>query len=272
MKSTCRPPFSQQNLRQFQSPQCFLPHLTWQLRHYRHNRRLPRSQNACPPSLARQRYLSTTAFLTEDQTVTLNDSLDSDEEPPYLTPEQAQSLTQLHVGNVYNLGVVRDSRALAAALRSDASAGVDPASLAWREARYGINRVARPSAATFLELLGEALDEFTVKILLAAGASSLGLEFLIASREGKGADWIEGASILAAVVVVVMVTAGNNWQKEQQFRALQEVQSDTCVRCVRGGRELELSVHDVLVGDLLVVETGDVLCADGVLVSGSDIK
>lgn len=44
------------------------------------------------------------------------------------------------------------------------------------------------------------------------------------------------------------------------------------VRAIRGGREQSLPVRDVLVGDLLLVEAGDILCADGVLVSGSEMK
>lgn len=41
---------------------------------------------------------------------------------------------------------------------------------------------------------------------------------------------------------------------------------------MRNGREVQLRSSTVLVGDLLLVETGDILCADGVLVAGADIK
>jgi len=44
------------------------------------------------------------------------------------------------------------------------------------------------------------------------------------------------------------------------------------VRAVRGGREVELSVRSVVVGDLLLLEAGDILCADGVLVDGYDLR
>jgi Ca2+ transporting ATPase len=75
-----------------------------------------------------------------------------------------------------------------------------------------------------------------------------------------------------AVCVVVLVTAVNNYQKERQFRMLQAVSSDVTVRAIRNGREVELPVRDVLVGDLLLVETGDILCTDGILVAGCDVK
>ena len=44
------------------------------------------------------------------------------------------------------------------------------------------------------------------------------------------------------------------------------------VRALRQGREVELPVREVLVGDLLLVETGDILCTDGLLVAGCDVK
>ncbi len=41
---------------------------------------------------------------------------------------------------------------------------------------------------------------------------------------------------------------------------------------IRGGEERSVSTHSLLVGDVLVVETGDILPADGVLVAGEDLK
>lgn len=192
-----------------------------------------------------------------------------------LSADEAQSLSQLQIGNVYELGVVDSPAELAAGLETDLVAGLDPTAsgaLAARAAKYGTNSVPSPPTASFLELLLEALDEFTVKVLLGAGSASLGLEFWISKNDGSSPNWIEGASILAAVAVVTLVTAGNNYQKEKQFKALQEVQKEETVRAVRGGREVCLRTSAVLVGDLLLVETGDILCADGVLVSGVDIK
>jgi magnesium-transporting ATPase (P-type) len=116
------------------------------------------------------------------------------------------------------------------------------------------------------------LNEFTVLTLIGAGGVSLVLELWLAAKEGRDANVIESVSILAAVVVVVLVSAGNNWQKERQFRALEEVQSKSVVRAIRDGVEISLPVERVVVGDLLMLETGDILCADGVLVRGFNIR
>lgn len=56
-----------------------------------------------------------------------------------------------------------------------------------------------PREATFLQLAAEALQDFTVLVLLAAGGLSLGLELLVhGGGSGGEPSWIEGASILAA--------------------------------------------------------------------------
>jgi hypothetical protein len=48
-------------------------------------------------------------------------------------------------------------------------------------------------------------------------------------RTDKKTGWIEGASILGAIFIVVMVTAVNDYQKEQQFRQLNAVKDDVMV-------------------------------------------
>ncbi len=44
---------------------------------------------------------------------------------------------------------------------------------------------------------------------------------MCSGEEENHADWIEGLAILLAVVIVVFVTAFNDWTKEKQFRGLQ---------------------------------------------------
>ena len=70
-----------------------------------------------------------------------------------------------------------------------------------------------------------AAQDVTVLVLLGAGVLSLVLNLAV---EG-GDSWIEGAAIMAAVAVVVLVTAVNNYQKEAQFRELNKLNEDTQV-------------------------------------------
>ena len=46
-------------------------------------------------------------------------------------------------------------------------------------------------------------------------------------EEDHASDWIEGVAILIAVIIVVLVTAFNDWSKEKQFRGLQVSRQQT---------------------------------------------
>ncbi|XP_014668842.1 PREDICTED: plasma membrane calcium-transporting ATPase 3-like [Priapulus caudatus] len=96
----------------------------------------------------------------------------------------------------------------------------------------------------------------------------------LAEDEGESkAGWIEGVAILVSVVVVVLVTAFNDYTKEKQFRGLQsriEHEHKFCV--IRGGEVIQLLVGDIVVGDICQVKYGDLLPADGILIQGNDLK
>ena len=78
----------------------------------------------------------------------------------------------------------------------------------------------------------------------------------------KGLDWIEGLAIIVAVVVVVLVTALNDWSKERQFRGLKTSVNKQHTFCVvRDAQTTELAVADIVVGDVCVIKYGNVRAA-----------
>jgi len=135
-----------------------------------------------------------------------------------------------------------------------------------RKQRFGENKVPRKDPATFLELIVESLEDFMVRVLIVAGVVSLILETV----ENPSIGWINGVAILLAVAIVALVTATNNYQKEKQFRALEDKEEQKCV-VVRNGGEQIILAEDVLVGDIMVIKTGDAIIADALFISGADL-
>ncbi|VDM72819.1 unnamed protein product [Strongylus vulgaris] len=87
------------------------------------------------------------------------------------------------------------------------------------------------------------------------------------------AGWIEGVAILVAVIVVVLVTALNDWSKEKQFRGLQsKIETEHKFSVIRGGQPIDVVVNDLVVGDVARVKYGDLLPADGILIQSNDLK
>ncbi|KAG0364675.1 hypothetical protein BGZ54_007279, partial [Gamsiella multidivaricata] len=83
--------------------------------------------------------------------------------------------------------------------------------------------------------------------------------------------WIEGVAILAAVAAVVFTNAINDYQKERQFRKLNAKKDDRSVKLLRDGREQEVNIKEVQVGDVLLMEPGDLLAVDGIILKSHNI-
>ena len=107
-----------------------------------------------------------------------------------------------------------------------------------------------------------------LRVLCVAAIFSLVLGI---ATEGLEHGWYEGTSILAAVVIIVTVTSGNNWIKEQQFKKLNEVAERKYVNVIRNNDVFNVSVYDLLVGDIQLVETGEIISVDGLVVESHNI-
>ena len=85
-------------------------------------------------------------------------------------------------------------------------------------------------------------------------------------------DWVEGVAIMVAILIVVSVGSLNDWQKERQFRVLNMKKEDRLVKVIRDGGERQIDVHQVVVGDVVLLEPGEVIPCDGVFLSGHNVR
>jgi Ca2+-transporting ATPase len=107
-------------------------------------------------------------------------------------------------------------------------------------------------------------------MLIIAAFISLGVGM---GTEGPETGFKDGLAVLIAVMVVVAITAVNDYQKERQFRRLNDVKNDRTVTVLRGEDKRErISIYDLLVGDVVIIDTGDIIPADGVFLSGESMR
>ena len=79
---------------------------------------------------------------------------------------------------------------------------------------------------------------------------------MIAVEEDEHPAWIEGAAILIAVIIVVLVTAFNDWSKEKQFRGLQDrIEGEQTFSVIRGGQAAQVQIGNLVVGDIIQVSS-----------------
>uniref|UniRef100_A0A0A9W7X9 Calcium-transporting ATPase n=1 Tax=Lygus hesperus TaxID=30085 RepID=A0A0A9W7X9_LYGHE len=146
--------------------------------------------------------------------------------------------------------------------------------LAHRREVFGSNTIPPKKSKTFLKLVWEALQDATLIILEISAVISLVLSLYSGSQDDEeGHGWIEAVAILVSVVVVVFVTAINDYTKEKQFRGLQnKIEGEHKFSVIRSGSAELISVADLVVGDIIQIKYGDLLPADGILVQSNDLK
>eukprot|EP00882_Tetradesmus_deserticola_P028259 GHRQ01031469.1.p1 GENE.GHRQ01031469.1~~GHRQ01031469.1.p1 ORF type:complete len:192 (+),score=37.16 GHRQ01031469.1:270-845(+) len=87
-------------------------------------------------------------------------------------------------------------------------------------------------------------------------------------EQRKEGEWIEGIAIWVAVAIVIMVGAGNDYQKDLQFRKLNAQKDVIEVTVTRAGQTVMVKNTDLVVGDVYLVNMGDKVVADGIMIDG----
>jgi Ca2+-transporting ATPase len=146
-----------------------------------------------------------------------------------------------------------------------------------RKRVYSDNRLPVRKPKNIFQLAWIAYNDKVLLLLTAAAIISLALglyqTFGVAHEPGEPkVEWIEGVAIIAAIAIVVVVGAANDWQKERQFVKLNRKKDDRTIKVVRSGKLREISVYDIFVGDVVNLEAGDMIPVDGILIQGHGIK
>ena len=140
-----------------------------------------------------------------------------------------------------------------------------------REEVYGSNKVFVEPVPPFCAYVWEALEDMMVRILIICAIVQIVLGCTLSDDPSK--DWIDGVSIIVAILVVVLVGSITNYQKETKFHELNEVQNEgTKYNIIRNGIPKEYISDDILVGDLIMVNYGDIMAADLLLIEGNGVK
>ena len=161
----------------------------------------------------------------------------------------------------------------ARALGSDPDDGLPAHKVPDHRARYGENRLPPPTSKSVLEMFLAALNDKTLLILIGAAVLAIGVEVLQNALDASYAPhYIDGLAILGAVLIASLVTTLNEARAAKQFEMLSQVRDDVPVNVLRDGHVMRASIHDLVVGDVVSLGTGDRLPADGRLLSGIDLQ
>ena len=154
-------------------------------------------------------------------------------------------------------------------LKVDKDKGVASSEVEERKKNFGVNKIEEEPQEPLWKLMWEALQDPTLIFLSCAAIFSL---FIAVFVERSAYGWLEGVAILFAVFVVVMVGAVNDYQKEKQFRELNAKKDDVTITVFRDGKTIPVSTFNLVVGDVVLLSTGDITPADGIVLGRNDLE
>lgn len=127
--------------------------------------------------------------------------------------------------------------------------------------KNGKNVISGNGTDSFFKLFIESLGDPIIKILLVA----LGIKVFFLFRNF---DWYETIGIVLAIFIASLISTISEYGSERAFLKLQADASRLKCRVRRNGKVEVINIDDVVVGDIVLLETGDKVPADGIIVSG----
>ena len=130
---------------------------------------------------------------------------------------------------------------------------------------HGENVLTPPKRQSMWHLYLEKYQDPMIRILLVAAVVSLALAFV-------KQDFIETLGIIFAIILATTVGFFFERDAARKFDVLTQLGEEQPVKVVRDGKVMEIPRCEVVVGDVVIVETGDEVPADGHLFESTDLQ
>lgn len=131
--------------------------------------------------------------------------------------------------------------------------------------KYGMNLLTPPKRPSIWKLYLEKFQDPVIKVLLVAAAFSL----LISIIESEYAETI---GIFFAIFLATGIGFYFEYDANKKFDLLNAVGEETPVMVIRNGKVHEIPKKDIVVGDVVILNTGDEIPADGVLLEAVSLQ
>lgn len=130
--------------------------------------------------------------------------------------------------------------------------------------KYGVNEYRKRKKISLFEIFCEAISDEMLIILMIAAVVSIVVEYF--AGEERELFWVDGVSILLAVVICTIVATISNYEKEKQFNELDEMTENTYnYDVIRDGRRTEVHRREIVPGDIILISNGMEIPADCLL-------
>ena len=128
--------------------------------------------------------------------------------------------------------------------------------------KYGKNEIDEAAPETFLQKVIGNLNDPMLILLMGIATFMLVLSFL------GHAEWYESVGTYIAVALVAIISAKTEMSSDKKYRELKESTKAEPIKVHRNGMLTIVDVSEIVVGDIVVLQNGDKIPADGILLTG----
>lgn len=154
---------------------------------------------------------------------------------------------------------------------TDPERGLDEAAVEASRQQHGTNSFLRQAHESLLKRIWDAATEPMLVMLIIAAGITLAVNI---ARYFTGGEYnfLECIGIFAAIALSVIITIITEGRSAKAFEALNRINEDTLIKVIRRGEPQLVPQRDIVFGDILLIETGDKIVADGRLLSSNDLS
>lgn len=143
--------------------------------------------------------------------------------------------------------------------------GLTDAEVIQSREKYGVNLLTPPKGTPLWKQFLEKFQDPVIKVLLVAAFLSL----VISIFENEYAETI---GIIIAILLATGISFFFEYDANKKFDLLNAVNEETLVKVIRNGSVCEVSRKDIVVGDVVLLETGEEVPADGRLLEAVSLQ
>jgi Ca2+-transporting ATPase len=134
--------------------------------------------------------------------------------------------------------------------------GLTPEQVEANRAQYGSNILTPPETEPWWKLYLEKFEDPVIRILIIAAVITI----LVGIVDGS---YVEGVAIVIAILLATTLAFVNEYRAQREFDVLNRVSDDAPTNVIRGGAYVSVARKELVVGDIVLIEEGDELPADG---------
>ena len=146
-------------------------------------------------------------------------------------------------------------------MKTNIKTGLSSKEVSINRTKYGSNKLTTKKKNTFIRLVIESLSDPIIRILLIALAIKIVFLF-------QDSNIFETLGIAVSVFLATFISALSEYGSEKAFEKLSEENSLIKVKVLRDSKKTIINIDEIVVGDIIYLESGDKVPADGIVIDG----